>query len=149
MVVSSLLLILNAVASLLLFRLISQKKIATLNEITSRKQSLQSKYDFLLGKKLEYTDELATKEKELQTLINNKEGIRIGKAANLDSYLNKEEDMISSYLLTTGTISLEQDHKIRRKKHVLKMSYLATGVTLGFIDLQTSEKLKKGNWEKI
>lgn len=135
-----------AVVSMVFYRLASHKKAASMSSLAKRRQAMQAKYDYMLGKKWELIADLSKKKKELETLINNEDGIKIKTAAEMDISEDEEEAKISTYLLASGKISLELDHKIREKMPMLRMGYLSTGVTLGYIDLETSEKLQKGNW---
>ena len=146
MLVSISLLFICAGLAIFFFRLTTQNKVAAMNSLAKRRKKLQEKYDYMLGKKWELKAELSQQTKELETLINNQDGIKIRTAAGISISEDEEEKKISTYLLASGKLSLESDHKIRRKMPILKMSYLSTGVTLGFIDLETSEKLKKGDW---
>ncbi|BDQ32932.1 hypothetical protein [Pseudodesulfovibrio portus] len=126
--------------------MISQKKVASIHTMVKRKKALESKYDFMLGKKWELQAELSRKKQQLETLINNETGYKIKTAAQVCISEEDVEEKISTYLLASGKISLEQDHKIRKEKCVLNMDYLSTGVTLGYIDLKISEQLGRGNW---
>jgi len=132
--------------SIFLFRVISQHKVASIHALAKRKKELESKYDYMLGKKWELQAELSQKKKQLETIVNNEDGIQIRTAARVNISEEDEEEKISTYLLASGKISLEQDHNIRKKMYVLKMDYLSTGVTLGYIDLKISTQLSRGNW---
>ena len=146
MVFSIILLMISAGVAIFLFRLISQNKVTSINTLSKRKQALEARYDYLLENKWDLQAKLSQKEKQLQTLINNSDGIRIKTAAQTPISEDEMEDKISTYLIASGKISLEQDHKIRREMSVLRMNYLSTGVTLGLIDLKISEQLTQGNW---
>ena len=146
MVFSVILLLICSGLAIFLFRLISQNKVVSINTLAKRKQALEAKYDYMLERKWDLQAKLSQKEKQLQTLINNGDGIRIKTAAQTPISEDEVEDKISTYLIASGKISLEQDHKIRREMSVLKMNYLSTGVTLGFIDLKISDQLTQGNW---
>ena len=146
MVFSVSLLFICAGVAIFLFRVISQNKVASINALAKRKQALEAKYDSVLERKWELQSILSQKEQLLKTLIDAGNGVRIKTAAQIPISEEEEEDKISTYLIASGKITLEQDHKIRREMSVLKMNYLSTGVTLGFIDLKVSEQLSKGNW---
>lgn len=146
MILSVSLLILCAIAAIFLFRLISLKKIVSISELGRHKKELEAKYDNLLRQKWDAKSELAERKRELKTLINNQEGLQIRKVARTEISKEEEEQMISTFLLASGKITLEQDHKIRKEKHVLKMDYLTTSVALGYVDPQTANPLKRGNW---
>ena len=146
MIFSISLLFICAGTAIALFRVISQHKVASIHSLSKHKKELESKYDYMLGKKWDLQAELSQKKKQLETIVNNQDGIQIRPATHVNISEEEEEDKISTYLLASGKISLEQDHKIRNKMSALKMNYLSTGVTLGYIDLSVSEQLSRGNW---
>lgn len=143
MAIPLILLVVIAVATVFFFRRISYGKITAISELSKRKQSVESKYDYLARKKRELQAELGKKEKRLSTLLNNQEGIRIKTTAEMGIQEESPDERISSLLISMGKISLEQNEKILQKMEMLKMDYLGTCITLGYLDRETSEMLLK------
>lgn len=140
------LLFLSAAVAIFLFRLISQYKVSSLHELSKSRLELRRRYDYMMSRKFELLQELHEKRKQLETLINNQDGMRIKTAAQIDISEEDAAERVSTFLLASGKITLEQDHKIRKEMPVLKMDYLSVGVTLGYIDLTVSEQLSRNTW---
>ena len=145
MVVPLTLLLIIAVATFFFFRRISHGKINAMSDLSRRRQSVESKYDYLARKKRKLQAELTKKEKRLASLINNQQGIRIKTAAEMNIEETNPDERIGSLLISMDKISVEQNEKVRRKMEVLKMDYLSTCFTLGYIDRETSEKILKSH----
>jgi hypothetical protein len=132
-----------AAVTVFFFRRISVGKINALNELSKQKQAVESKYDYLVRERAGLKKELAHKERRLATLVNNQEGIRIKTASEMHIEEETEEDRISNLLISMGKLSVEQNEKVKQKMDVLKMDFLATCLTLGYIDAETSKKILK------
>lgn len=145
MTIPLILLALVAGGALFFYRVISQSKELKINTLSKQKQKYQSKYEYLVRKKNELKAELAEKERQLATLRNSQEGIKTYTAADLDISEESETEKISRFLISSGKISMEQNEKAMKKMAVLKMDFLATCMALGFIDLETSQKVMKAS----
>lgn len=145
MLIPLILLVLIAAAALFFFRLITQSKVSSINSLANYLQKVQSKYEFLAKRKSELKAELARKEQELATLKNNQEGIKTYSAADLNITEEDENEKLSRFLISSGKITMEQNEKVMNKMDILKMDYLSACMALGFIDLETSKKVKKAN----
>ncbi|MCJ2164082.1 MULTISPECIES: hypothetical protein [unclassified Pseudodesulfovibrio] len=130
---------------LVIFRLISQHRVTTINRLTSQQQEVQARYDFMVSQKRELKREAVDKEQKLATLKNKSQGIKTISAEDLDF---EEEDAtvkVSRYLVSQGMITMEQNEQALKKMEVMKMDFLSICLTLGFIDLETSKLALKAN----
>lgn len=134
-----------AAATAFFFHRISVGRINTIKGLAKRKQSVESRYDFLVREKIKLKAELARKEKQLTTLINDQEGIRIKTAAEMQINEEDKDEWIGNLLISRGKISIEQNEKVKQKMDLLKMDYLATCLTLGYIDCETSKMILKNH----
>jgi len=139
------LLLIVAVAAAFFFRMISMNKSVAMTALDSQRHKVKTKYEFVTGRRRELEGKLAKKEKELATLKNNQEGIKILSAHDMDISDENNDDKISRYLMTSGKITMEQNETALQKMGVLKMDFLGTCMALGFIDLKTSKEALKAN----
>ncbi len=127
------------------YRGITQKKVSEKFSLENKKQSAQNKYEFMVGHRRSLKEELADKERQLQTLRNSQEGIKTISASDLDISDVSDDEKVSRYLIQEGKISLEQNEKVLNKMDTLQMDFLGTCLTLGFIDAKTAQKAIKIN----
>lgn len=144
MTVAIVLLIACVGLTVFLFRMISLGRISAMSRLTKQRQSVESRFNYLTRRKLELKAELTRKERQLETLINNQQGMRIKTAEEMKINEETEDERVSNLLITMGKVSMEQHEKVLQKKDVLKMDYLATCLTLGYIDAETGKKILKG-----
>ena len=126
-------------------RLISQYKASNMNSLSNQRQKVESRYEFMIKQKKELKKELEEKQRQLTTLQNNQEGIKVISAADLEIDDLDESEKIAHYLIQQGKISLEQNERALQKMNILKMDYLAVCIALGFIDIETGNKALKAN----
>ena len=140
-------LLLAAIGLLFLFRSISMTRTIRLNALEEQRQEVNNKYEFLREQKKDLAKTLAEKETQLTTLRNNQDGIKTvsSKELNLADAKDNPDDKISHYLLKTGSITMEQNEKVRVKMKTLNMDFLSTCLTLGYVDLETAKKALKAN----
>lgn len=123
----------------------SQRRISEMNALEDEKNSLQSKYDFMVEQRRELKKLIEDKENELSRLKRGQEGIQTYTTKEMNLGEVDECDKVSRYLIKEGKITLEQDEKAKTKMETLKMDYLGACLTLGYIDIQTAEKAAKIN----
>lgn len=139
------LLVAIAAAAVFFFRMISMNKSAALTALDNQRQKVKAKYEFVASRRQELERTVDKKEKEITTLKNNQEGIKILSAKDMDISDENNDDKISRYLMTSGKITMEQNETALQKMGVLKMDFLGTCMALGFIDLKTSKEALKAN----
>lgn len=123
----------------------SQRRVTEINSLEDEKNSLQSKYDFMVDQRRELLKTIDEKENELAQVKRGQTNIQTYSAKEMNLGEVDESDKVSRYLIKEGKITLEQDGKARDKMATLKMDYLGACLTLGYIDIKTAEKAAKIN----
>jgi len=145
MVIPTFIIVVGIFAFLFLYHTITRNKVAKLNSLASKKQSVKSKYEFMFNYRRELKKELEEKEKQLTTLRNNQEGIKTISVDDLDVEEIDDNEKVSRYLIQHGKITMEQNIKVLQKMEILHLDYLGVCMTLGFIDLKTAKQAIKVN----
>ncbi len=81
-----------------------KKKVSEKFSLENKKQSAQNKYEFMVGHRRSLKEELADKERQLQTLRNSQEGIKTISASDLDISDVSDDEKVSRYLIQEGKI---------------------------------------------
>ena len=123
----------------------SQKKSSEISSLEGEQNSLQSNYEFLADQKRELNQEIQDTENELSRLRNGQEGIQTYTTKEMEIGEVDESELVSRYLLKEGKISLEQNENALDKMETMKLDFLGTCLTLGYIDIDTAKKAAKVN----
>ena len=137
--------VIGAIALFFILNKISTDRVTEIRSLESKKNSMMSKYEFMIKQRRELRKEIEDKERQLATLRNSEFGIKTISASDLDIVEVDDNEKVSRYLLQDGKITLEQNERVLQKMDVLQMDYLGTCLTLGFINLDTAKKAIKIN----
>lgn len=143
MTVPIILLILGILGLIFFLKGNSQRREAEITKLEENKNTLQSKYDYMIDQKRELLKQIEDKENELARLRSGQEGIKTYTTKEMEIGEVDEGDKVSRYFIREGVITLEQDEKVRSKIKTLKMDYLGTCLTLGMIDIEMAKKAAK------
>ncbi|MGL1862079.1 MAG: hypothetical protein OCC46_06110 [Pseudodesulfovibrio sp.] len=99
----------------------------------------------MADQKRELNQEIQDKENELSRLRNGQEGIQTYTTKEMEIGEVDESELVSRYLLKEGKISLEQNENALDKMETMKLDFLGTCLTLGYIDINTAKKAAKVN----
>lgn len=128
----------------ILFRMISKHRYTTLDALQDEQHELTTRHDLLAAQRRDLQREITEKETLLASLRAKDTPLPGASMHDLD--MEDEEDSTaaySRYLLTQKKITLEQHERAMQKMSILKMDYLGVCITLGFIDLETSQQAQK------
>ncbi len=123
----------------------SQRRISEMNALEEEKNALKNKFEFMKDQRRELKKLIQDKENELARVRRGQEGIKTFSAKEMDLGEVNESDMVSRYLIKEGKITMEQNEKVLGKMETMKMDFLATCLTMGYIDIKTAEKATKVN----
>lgn len=125
-----------------LYRTISLFRVKVCAELRHEQKQIQAWFEAQKERKRELAQELAEKEQLLASLRANHTGYKGISIEALSSDEADDNDKASRHLLSKGLISLEQNESALKKMSILKMDFLSVCMALGYIDLETSRKIK-------
>ncbi|WP_272701243.1 hypothetical protein [Desulfovibrio sp. Fe33] len=125
------------------FRALSRHRHATMARLTDERREIDALHQSLTKQRRELQRERTSKEQILCSLKNNQGIVQTASVADLETLETDDNEKIGRYLLARGKITMEQHERALQKMNILKMDYLGVCLTLGFIDLETSQKAKK------
>ncbi|AMK11565.1 hypothetical protein [Pseudodesulfovibrio indicus] len=127
----------------IVFRMISKHRYETLNALQNEQHELTSKHESLVAQRRELQREIADKETLLASLRSMNIPLPDISIQDLEAGDTDESASYSRYLLNQKKITPDQNQRALQKMEILKMDYLGVCMTLGFIDLETSQQAQR------